>query len=204
MQDKFVILKKRMDKMVKNIDFQDLVDLLDSHDEETSSPSKVEKMIHKIPSYYAVVSYMHEQLRGEIDELITKEELFLSKLSAFCEHYLFEKNREEGMTASASKPKTKQVDGMIHQLVFKVEKKYGDEEIELEEEDTFEGKKVAVPLFVVRRELKEKREKLGILSTLKKAWDKKIDTEIAGVNLIGNLLKKDLYVVKDDEGYRSG
>ena len=196
------ILKKRMDKITNETDFNTLVDLLDTAETQTSSPHEVEKMLHKLPVYYAIVAHLYDLSEKELLELSTKEELILSKLNDYCEADIFKSNQEKGMTASASKPSSKKVNGMILQLSEKVEEKFKEGKDYINNEVYSEGRPLVFRLVSIRKAKAKALGHLSLLKTLKSSWDKKIETAIATVNLIGHLLKRDMYVIKDSDGYK--
>jgi len=196
------ILKKRMDKITKETDFNMLVDLLDTAETQTSSPHEVEKMLHKLPVYYAIVAHLYDLSEKELLELSTKEELILSKLNDSCEAEIFKLNQEKGMTASTSKPSSKKVNGMILQLSEKAEKTFKEGKDYINNEKYSEGRLLVFRLVSIRKAKTKALDNLSLLKTLKSSWDKKIETAISTVNLIGHLLKRDMYVIKDSDGYK--
>ena len=213
MSDEIKLLRKRMKQIVEKTDIMDLINFLDTSGDSTSSPKDVEKMLHRLPSYYAVVSHLYDICESEIEDLKTSEELYRSRLFDYYTTEIFKENKDEGMTASASKPTSKIVDGRILQEVAKKKELFdlnGDkrwkqaEKLVLEEDaPEFEETDWIVPLTLIQKKIRERRDEFKLLSTLKRSWDKKIDTAVSTVNLIGHLLKKNMYVVKDNDGFES-
>ncbi len=165
---------------------EELIEKLDSLD--TSDPKGLEELLHRLPAYYARVAHLVNQTEEEYNLYVEKLSLYHSQVWDMAETEIFEANIAKGMTANNAKPTGKSIETLIS--------KFKQQQIK-KEIDVDEVKK----LLILDKKMKQKKSDLGMLKTLKKSWEMKADMLTSVVLLIKELLRKDMYVVTDKEGF---
>lgn len=181
-------LKEAYEKFSTKDSDADLVEKLDSID--TSDPKGLEELLHRLPAYYARVVHLVNQTEEEYNLLSEKYELYYSQVWDIAETEIYNANIDKGQTANNAKPTGKKIDTFISMMKSKQKKKVSD---------VAEVKK----LLIIEKKRREAKENLDMLKTLKKSWEMKANMLTSVVLLIKELLRKDMYVVTDKEGFEA-
>lgn len=185
--DELKELRKSYRKFAKKVAVSELVTKLDPPG--NSSPKEVEEMLLRIPGYYARVAELYNRAEDRVVELESKRDFLYSRVWDYCEKKVYEINIKKGMTPNNAKPISKSIDTMLRKIKDKVSK-------------GVLNSKMFLKLIESEKVLAEAKKELRLLGVLKKSWDKKADLTTSLTNLIGNLLKKDMYVFTDNDGFQ--